>query len=45
MKEVTSPRGEILSPAESRASDALSSSEMSSSSTAYFVIPDVIEGS
>ena len=39
------PRSKISSPSGSRSSDALLSSDMSSSSTYSCVVPDVIEGS
>ena len=44
IKEVSLPRSEISSLAGSRASGALPSSEMSSSSIASCVSPDVMEG-
>ena len=45
IKEVSLHRSEISSPAGSRASGAPPSSDMSSSSTAYCIYPDVMEGS
>ena len=44
IKEVSSPRSEILSPSESRYIDAPPSSEMSSSYITSCVSPDVMEG-
>ena len=44
IKEVLSPRNEILSPAGSRSSDALPSSDIFSSWTASCVSPNVMEG-
>ena len=45
IKEVSSPRSEISSPAGSRVSDVPPSSNMSSYSTASCVSPNVMEGS
>ena len=44
IKEVSSPRSEILSPDESRSSDAPPHNEMSSFSTGSYVSRNVMEG-